>query len=316
MQFSLSTHTTSLALGTHHEHNVTNEIMTFIFLLLLLPPLFLVLSTSSCTVLAVIVFVRYIVFLDGGIIINANPNPNGIGSRCIALSFQSLGSKDVIRMNDLFQYLSLAEVTTNAHRSSGAKCTAHGATNLRRYTERRSAALRTVVAHNDRFDDVAILQLNAQLGGCAIAAETTLDDLGCEGDKVIGWIREECQQRLGYGMNVLLGRSRRHLVGERSILIHRDAVGVGAALPSETNLLTPLVRRNELVQRRIVLTVQQLIELVDAIGLQLNASLCKGSFQQSPIKNWLRGERISRPLYLAARSGWRRGYHGYFTGYM
>lgn len=161
-------------------------------------------------------------------------------------------------MNDLLQYLSLAKVPANAHRSRGAKRTAHCAANLRRYTERGSAALWTVVAHNDRFHDVTVLQLNDQLGGSAIAAETTLNDLGREGDKSIVGIREEDQQRLGNGMNVLLGGSSRHLVGERSIriLIHSDAIGVGTALPSETNLLAPFVRGNELVQRRVVLTMQ------------------------------------------------------------
>ena len=162
-------------------------------------------------------------------------------------------------MNDLLQYLSLTKVAANSHRSRGTKCTAHRAANLRRYAERGSATLWTVVAHNDRFHDVTILQLNAQLGGSTIAAETTLNDLGCEGDKSIVGIREEYQQRLGNGMKVLLGGSAALLVGERSVrilLIHGDAIGVGTALPSETNLLAPFVRRNELVQRRVVLTMQ------------------------------------------------------------
>ena len=62
------------------------------------------------------------------------------------------------------------------------------------------------------------------------------------------------------------------------VLIHGDTVSVGATLPGETNLVTPFVRSNELVERRIVLTVQQLIELVDALWLQLNASFGKRLF--------------------------------------
>ena len=257
-------------LETHHEHNVPDKIMIPIDTLLLLLPPFL-LSFSPCGVFAVIVFVRHIFLVDF--------NFHRGGNWCLALPFQGLGGQDMIGVNNLFQYLSLAEVPANPHRARCAKRAPHRAANLRRNAERGAAALRAVMAHDDCFHNVAILQLDGQLGGSAVAAETALDDGGREGDEAVVGIGKECQQCLGKEMDVLLGGSRRDSIGERPmVLIHGDTVSVGATLPGETNLVTPFVRSNELVERRIVLTVQQLIELVDALWLQLNASFGKRLF--------------------------------------
>ena len=160
--------------------------MIFIVILLLLLSLFL-LPSPLRPVFNAIVFVSYIFFLDDdGFVFNADGS-----SRCIALPFQGLCSKDVIGVNNLLQNLPLAKVATNAHGSRRAERAFHRTTYLGRNTECGAAALRTVMAHNDRFYDVAILQLHAQLGGSAIATETTLNDLGCEGNEAIIWIGEE-----------------------------------------------------------------------------------------------------------------------------
>ena len=161
-------------------------------LLLLLPPFLL--PFSPCGVFAVIVFVRHIFLVDF--------NFHRGGNWCLALPFQSLGGQDMIGVNNLFQYLSLAEVPANPHRARCAKRAPHRAANLRRNAERGAAALRAVMAHDDCFHNVAILQLDGQLGGSAVAAETALDDGGCEGDEAIAGIGKECQQCLWKAMDV------------------------------------------------------------------------------------------------------------------
>jgi hypothetical protein len=82
-----------------------------------------------------------------------------------------LSRQNLVGMHQLLQYFTSGQITKQPHGPRRTKGAAHGTTNLGTDAQTGAAAVGgvgIVVAHQDTFHDIAVVQFNSQFSSCSV----------------------------------------------------------------------------------------------------------------------------------------------------